>query len=137
MVVLNRNLVYAIADVLGAIVTYEPEKAALLGKETRVVNLSGLKVEITVEIVSTRLVGDVYMTLAKTVGNLAIFLVSKEVSNATVVDLHFLNLAKMDATTGWLEKHKPASVNDVLRKLDKAVVASFVKLKKNEWSKAG
>jgi len=137
MVVLNRNLVYAIADVLGTVVTYEPEKAALLGKETRVVNLSGLKVEITVEIVSTRLVGDVYMTLAKTVGNLAIFLASKEVSNATVVDLHFLNLAKMDAATGWLEKHKPASVNDVLRKLDKAVVASFVKLKKNEWSKAG
>jgi hypothetical protein len=132
----NRTLVYAIADVLGTTVTFAPDGPTMKAKETRTVNLSGLKVDVSVELVSTRIVGDVYMVLAKSIGNLAMFIVAKEVSKATVVDLHFLNLARMDAATGWLEKQKPRSVNEALKLLDRAVVASFVKLKKNEWSKA-
>ena len=51
----------------------------------------------------------------------------KTAAGKDVVDLHLLNLAKMDRVDGWLEKEKPTSVNDVLRKLQKATVASFLK----------
>ena len=132
----NRNLVYAIADVLGTTVTFAHDGPKMKAKETRTVNLSGLKVKISVEIVSSWIASDVYMVVAKSTGNLAMFIAAKEVSKTSIVDLHFLNLAKMDAATGWLEKQKPRSVNEALKHLDRAVVASFVKLKKNEWSKA-
>jgi hypothetical protein len=39
----------------------------------------------------------------------------------------------MDRVDGWLEKEKPTSVNDVLRRLNRATVASFLKTAKDKW----
>ena len=136
MGVLNRDLIYAIADVLGTKVMYTEGSHKLAGKETREVSLSGLKIDVSCEIVSSLMTDNVAMVMVRSIGNLAMFVAAKEIKNASVVDLHVLNIAKMDAVAGWLEKAKPKSVNDALRLLDKAVVKSFVKLKKNEWSEA-
>ena len=136
MGVLNRDLIYAIADVLGTKVVYHHDGRRLTGKETREVNLSGLKIDVSCEIVSSLVTDDLVMVMVRSIGNLAMFIAVKEVKHTPIVDLHVLNIAKMDAVAGWLEKAKPVSVNEALRTLDKAVVASFVKLKKNEWSSA-
>ena len=137
MGVLNRDLIYAIADVLGTNVTHNKDSHSLAGKETRSVNLSGLNVEVSCEIVSSQIEDECVMVIARSIGNVALFVVAKEVRRQSVVDLHVLNIAKMgDAPGGWLEKHRPKKVNDVLTLLGPAVVASFVKIKKNEWSKA-
>jgi hypothetical protein len=136
MGVLNRDLIYAVADILGTKVLYNPDGRKLTAKETREVNLSGLKIDVSCEIVSSLIMDDLVLVMVRSIGNLAMFVAVKEFRNTPVVDLHVLNIAKMDAIAGWLEKHKPFSVNDALRLLDKAVVASFVKLKKNEWSSA-
>ena len=136
MGVLNRDLIYAIADVLGTKVVYQHDGRKLTGKETREVNLSGLKIDVSCEIVSSLVADDLVMVMVRSIGNLAMFIAVKEVKHTPIVDLHVLNIAKMDAVAGWLEKAKPISVNEALRLLDKAVVKSFVKLKKNEWSSA-
>ena len=53
------------------------------------------------------------------------------------VDVHLLNLAKMDKVEQWLEKEKPAAVDDVLRRLERAIVKSFTKTGKNKLGTRG
>ena len=54
-----------------------------------------------------------YMVMVKLIGNLALF---ASVKRGEAVDVHLLNLAKMDKVEQWLEKEKPAAVDDVLRR---------------------
>jgi hypothetical protein len=133
---LNRDHLYAIADALGMTLEYDPKQDVLSGVTQRQVNIGDLPVTFTMRVVSAHLTSAAYMVMAKVVGNLAVFITVKDMKNGECVDLHILNLAKMDKAEGWLERIKPKSVNDALRVLDKAVVRSFVKIRKNEWATA-
>jgi len=62
--------------------------------------------------------------------------VSLSVKRGEAVDVHLLNLAKMDKVEQWLEKEKPAAVDEVLRRLERAIVKSFTKTGKNSWAVA-
>ena len=132
----STQLYYAIADVLGMTIQRTAETNEISGSRKRNVDLAGLHVAVNCTIVSSRVTTDCVMVLAKVLGNLALFVAAKPYKQTEIVDLYVLNLAKMDHVSGWLEKHKPVSVNDALKKLDKAVVRGFVKTKKNEWDKA-
>ena len=136
MAALSRSMVYALADSLGMTLGYDGTRHALTGKEDRDVNIEGLRLRVPMEVVSCQLSDSAYMLIVKMIGNLALLAVSKRVQGHDVVDIHVLNLAKMDRAHGWLEKTKPSSVNDALRRLDKAVVKTFVKIKNDEWEEA-
>jgi len=134
--VLKRPLIYSMADSLGLTLHYDAGKEKITGKGEREVNVSGLKLSVPMEVVSSLLTDNAYMLMVKLIGNLALFMAVKTAAGKDVVDLHLLNLAKMDRLDGWLEKEKPTSVNDVLRKLQKATVASFLKTSKDKWEPA-
>ena len=67
------------------------------------------------KIVSSHLTDNAYMLMARVFGNLGLFVASKRVAHRDVVELHVLNLAKMDKLDSWLEKMTPQSVNAALK----------------------
>jgi len=136
MGVLKSSLGFALADALGVEIAYDHAAGCFKAEGDIDFNLAGSRVRVPIKVVSSLTSENAYMILVRLIGNLAILLVAKPVKTTTIVDLHVLNIARMDAITDWLEKKKPASVNDTLDKLGSAVVASFVKFKKNEWKEA-
>ena len=133
MEVLKRPMVYALADSLGMELQYEEKTGRLTGKGERTVDVSGLRFKVPMEVVSWRMTDSAYMVMVKLIGNLALF---ASVKRGEAVDVHLLNLAKMDKVEQWLEKEKPAAVDDVLRRLERAIVKSFTKTGKNSWAAA-
>ena len=130
MAVLKRPMVYALADSLGMELEYEEKTGRLRGKGERTVDVSGLRFKAPMEVVSWCMTDSAYMVMVKLIGNLALF---ASVKRGEAVDVHLLNLAKMDKAEQWLEKEKPAAVDDVLRRLERAIVKSFTKTGKNSW----
>jgi hypothetical protein len=125
-------MIYALADVLGMPLEVSAE-GMIEGSQSRDINLGGLRLKVKPTVVSSRMTDNAYMVIVKVVGNLALFVAAKRVKQKDVVDLHVINIAKMDATTGFLEKHKLDSVNVALKRMGPAVVKSFIKIKKDEW----
>jgi hypothetical protein len=133
MAVLKKLMAYALCDSLGIKLTYDPADNSLRGASEHVVNASGLRFTVASEVVSSWLAATVHVVIVKCVGNLALLAVGKPTNACSDVDLHLLNLAKMDQAAGWLEKEKPASLEVVMKRLDKAIVASFRKTSSNKW----
>ena len=133
MAVLKKLMAYALCDTLGMKLTFDPVDGALHGSAEHVVNASGLRFNVASEVVSCWLGTSAHVLIVKCVGNLALLAVGKPTNACSDVDLHLLNLAKMDQAKGWLEKEKPASLEVVMKRLDKAIVASFRKTSSNKW----
>lgn len=129
----DRQMMYALCDALGMTLDMNLKTGVVTGDDVRHVNLEGLRVKVKPHVVSSLLTQNAYMVIVKVLGNLALFVAAKSVKNGTVVDLHVLNIAKMDQATGWLEKHQPGSVNAAVKKMGDGVVKGFVKIKKDEW----
>ena len=133
---LNNDRVYALADSLGMALTHDPATDMITGETDKTINLFGSPIKVPTKVVSSLITQAAYMVMVRLIGNLALFVVAKKLHSTTVVDLHVLNLAKMDKVAGWLEREKPASVNDALRKLAPAIVKSFIKVGKTKWTEA-
>ena len=130
---LNRPLIYALADALGMALEYDPSTGYVDGKQERFVNLHGLRLTVPMKIVSSHLTDNAYMLMARVFGNLGLFVASKRVAHRDVVELHVLNLARMDKLESWLEKMTPQSVNAALKALQPAIAKSYIKTKPDSW----
>jgi len=133
---LRTQLVYLFADTLGAQVTYDSKAEKLTGDGQRDVFFGDTEVPFKFKIVSSLLLSSSYMIMVKVVGNLGLFMASRQAGPDDVAELHVLNLAKMDTIHGWLEKTKPKDLNAAIAALAPAIVKSFVKQKKNQWDEA-
>ncbi len=134
---LNIDRVYALADSVGMMLEYDPATGAISAKEDKTISLFGSPIRVPAEVVSSRCLDHVYMIMVKLVGNLALFVAAKRTNpGTTVVELHVLNLAKMDKVGSWLEHARPKHVDEALAKLKPAIVKSFVKLGKDKWVEA-
>ena len=133
---LNRPLIYALADALGMQLQYDPSSGDVNGSQERHVNMHGLRLTVPMTIVSSRLTNNAYMLMARVLGNLGVFVSAKRVDHRDVVELHILNLAKMDRLEGWLEKRKNKTNGDVVEALKPAIAKSYVKNKPNSWEAA-
>ena len=130
---LNRVLMFALSDSLGMQLQYDPSNGYVEGKQERYVNMHGLRLTVPMTIVSSQLNVGCYMLMARVFGNLGLFVVSKRVSNRDILELHVLNLAKMDKLDCWLEKNNPQSDAEALRVLRPAIAKSYIKTKPNGW----
>ena len=100
MAVLKKLMAYALCDSLGIKLTYDPADNSLRGASEHVVNASGLRFTVASEVVSSWLAATVHVVIVKCVGNLALLAVGKPTNACSDVDLHLLNLAKMDQAAG-------------------------------------
>jgi len=133
---LNRPLMFALSDALGMQLQYDPSSGYVDGKQERYVNMHGLRLTVPMTIVSSRLVDNCYMLMARVFGNLGLFVASHRAVSRDIVELHVLNLAKMDKLEGWLEKQKPESVKAVVAALKPAIAKRYIKTRPNSWEAA-
>ncbi|MEJ6846733.1 hypothetical protein V3589_11010 [Sinorhizobium fredii] len=125
-------LYYNVADVLGVTVEVDG-KGKLSGHTVRDIDFGGLPVEFRAKIVASRHVKGELLVLARVKGNLALLVESAFCSEGNGVTVHLLNLAKMDAPETWFDHHRPASAEQTLQLLGKAVVKSFKKVTKDSY----
>ena len=121
----SSTKIFAIADTLGFDVKLNHDAMALAGETVRAININGSKIEFPIKIVSSRLTGTAYMVICRLIGNLAIFVGVKASPGCSVRRLYVLNLARMDAPNGWLEKHRPEGLTEARTELGKAVMRVF------------
>jgi len=121
----SSTKIFAIADSLGFDVKLNHDNLSLAGEAIRAININGSKIEFPIKIVSSRLTGAAYMVICRLIGNLAIFVGVKASSGSSVRRLYVLNLARMDAPNGWLEKHRPEGLAEARTELGKAVMRVF------------
>ena len=127
MAVLKTLMAYALCDTLGMRLTFDPLDNSLRGSAEHTVSASGLRFTVSSEVVSSWVTSATHAVIVKLVGNVALLAVANSTHTYGDLELHILNLAKMDQVKGWLEKEKPTSVNAILKRLGKAIVASFAK----------
>ena len=121
----SNTKIFALADSLGFDVKLNHDTLALCGEASRAININESKIEFPINIVSSRLTGAAYMVICRLIGNLAIFVGVKASPGKTVRRLYVLNLARMDAPNGWLEKHRPEGLTEARTELGKAVMRVF------------
>jgi ethanolamine transporter EutH len=132
MEVVNQHSIYAIADALAMKVFHNRNTGMVTGEVSREVVLGDLPVRLTMKVKSSHVAKGCTMVIVSVLGNLG-FLVAV---NGVEISIHALNLAKMEQFNGWLEKHRPESLEVALAALDKGVSRSFYKGRDDVWALA-
>ncbi len=133
---LNSNRVYAIADALGLTLHWDEKARKLTGETQRDVMFGDQTIVVDVKVVSSLVLSDEYLVMAKVMGNLGLLAVSYRSGKDDCLSLHLLNQAKLDTFTGWLEKNKPRTRFEARSRLGAAIVKSFNRVGKNSWKEA-
>ena len=133
----NDHLVYALVDSLEMRLEAGDGEPRLRGEKTFKIDLGGLVVPFAAKVVSALVNRENHMLFLKVKGNLALLLIASESRGLhATVTVHVLNLAKLGATQGWLEKHKPKNDEDLRALLGKAIVKTFVRKGTRRWAAA-
>jgi hypothetical protein len=119
----HNKAVYAIADALLLTIEANKETGDLVGSALYDVDIGEMPVPLKLEIKSSMHNDKASFALIHVKGNLAFMLAAGAVGKPLY--LFVLDLAKMDAMSGWFAKHKPASSTVAADLLGKAVVGKF------------
>ena len=134
----NDGLVYALCDALGMNVDIDPVSLVVAGSMSRTIKVGELAMEVPLKVVASQIDAKGYMLLIRSKGNLAILVTAKSAKAFDAMTLDLLNVAKMTSPPpvffgAW---QGPVTIEDARESLKPAIVESFEKVSRNQWSAA-
>ena len=127
---------WEVADCLGIMLLHDKKAETLRAKDTRDVSLGALKLPVPLHVVSSALFQNHTVVLARSLGNLALMLVTRY-EPGSPASIFVLDLAKLDKPPeDLLEALKLPGPQEVVDALQGAIVKTFHKTKASLWTAA-